>query len=298
MSPINGPTKIYGLLVAKNEADIIEQTMLSLRQYGCFDGIFFYDNGSSDDTFKTAVKFNDLIKHASVESEAYSDSLKYKLLYKHKSLFKDGDWLAILDADELYAGNLSSVINSAICEDANYIETKSAQFYLTEQDDVSCFDPRKPAIEQRSHYLINYGEPRLFRYSSINHLDDQMVKSRHHTMRPSPTKLLVNHFQYRSAKQLQARIDVRQANNKTSGNWGHVSQDHWQDYVVPSRLLHQFQGEFQYGLPAGVDLYKTRSNTAYSAGTLRWLAKNSYLTAAESDFMTASKLKKLVYRFI
>lgn len=294
----NGLMKIYGLLIAKNESDIIEQTMLSVRQYGCFDEIFFYDNGSTDDTFKTVIKFNDLVKHAAVASETYSDNLKYHLLYKHKDLFKDGDWLAILDADELYAESLLPVIDAAISANANYIETKSAQFYMTDQDDVNCFDSKQPAIEQRSRYLINYGEPRLFRYSSENLLDDRMVKSRHHTMSLSPAKLLVNHFQYRSAKQLQARIDVRQANNKTSGNWGHVSQDHWQDYVVPSRLLHEFQGEFQYGLPPGVDLYKTRANTAYTAGTLRWLEKNAYLTAAESDFMTASKLKKLVHRFL
>jgi glycosyltransferase involved in cell wall biosynthesis len=290
--------KLYGLLIAKNESDIIEQTMLSIRQYGCFDGIFFYDNGSTDHTFQTVSKFNDLVLHAAVESESYSDNLKYKLLYKHADLYQEGDWLAILDADELYAENIAPLIEIATNANANYIETKSAQFYMTEQDDVTFFDPDRPAIEQRPHYLVNYGEPRLFRYTAAQPLTDQMVKSRHASMRMASAKLLVNHFQYRSAQQLQTRIDVRQANNKTSGNWGHVSQTRWQDYVVPSRLLHQFRGEFQYGLPAGVNLYKTRTNTAYTSGTLRWLEKNAYLTPSEADFLTASKLKKLAYRFL
>jgi len=290
--------KIYGLLIAKNESDIIEQTMLSIRQYGCFDGIFFYDNGSTDDTFQTVSKFNDLVKHAAIESESYSDNLKYKLLYKHADLYQDGDWLAILDADELYAENLASYIESATRADANYIETKSAQFYMTEQDDATRFDPKQAAIEQRPHYLINYGEPRLFRFTRSNLLSDQMVKSRHASMRLAPDKLLVNHFQYRSAKQLQTRIDVRQANNKTSGNWGHVSQASWQDYLVPAHLLHTFQGQFQYGLPAEVNLYKTRTNTAYTSGTLRWLQKNGYLNPAQLEFLSAGKLKKLAHRFL
>jgi len=72
---------LYGLLIAKDEADIIEQTLLSLREFGGFKKIFFYDNGSSDETANIAKKFNDIIPKVYSLTEPFSDNLKYQLLY-------------------------------------------------------------------------------------------------------------------------------------------------------------------------------------------------------------------------
>ena len=40
----------YGFMLVKNEADIIAQTLESLRRFGGFTHIFVFDNGSTDET--------------------------------------------------------------------------------------------------------------------------------------------------------------------------------------------------------------------------------------------------------
>jgi len=253
---------IYGILIAKDEGDIIEQTLLSLREYGGFKKVFFYDNGSDDNTAEIAKKFNDIVKNFYDLPQQFSDELKYKLIYKNVDQYQPGDWIAILDADELYAENLTKKIISAEKYGANYIESKSAQFYFTELDECDAFSPAKPAIEQRQHYLVNYGEPRIFKYDPNTVLTEKKVKSRHPELIASPDKLLINHFQFRSAQQTQHRINVRLANNQSSNNWGHVKQKHWQDYLVQSQWLHQFNGTHIYGLPESSNLYKIPNNPA------------------------------------
>lgn len=289
--------KIYGTLIAKNEADIIEQTFLSLREHGNFEKVFFYDNGSTDDTLTIARKFDDFVVCADISATPYSDELKYKLLNAQSHYYAEGDWLAILDADELYVESILPKIDSALRERANCIEEACAQFYLCEKDNGSSFEPGIPAIEQRKHYLINYGEPRIFEYRKQVPLSERIVKSRDASLVLAKEKLLVAHFQYRSNAQIQNRINVRKANNLISGNWGHVNSEAWQDYLVDSRYLHEFDGTFKQGLPQGADLYKINNNPAYTNGSLRWLLDNKRLTMEQEDYFDATRLKKIFKKF-
>lgn len=289
---------LYGVLIARDEADILEHTLLSLRRQGGFTKIFFYDNGSRDDTQTIARRFTDLVASVETLDEPFSDRLKYELLNSHARQTKAGDWLAILDADELYAESPLAKIDSAEAAGANCIESRSAQFYMTHSDAYDAFDPTTPPIKQRRHYLINYGEPRLFKCQPDVSLTESMVKQRLHPLRPAPDQLLINHFQYRSAAQLQRRIDIRISNNRTSGNWGHVQKTRWQDYVVDAGLLHTYDGQFVHGLPPHVNLYKIPDNDAYTSASLRWMRKHDYLTPAQARFLDASRFTRILRRFL
>jgi len=288
---------IYGILIAKDEGDIIEQTLLSLREYGGFKKIFFYDNGSEDNTAKIAKKFNDIIPNVHDLNQAYSDDLKYKLLYDHEGDFKSGDWMVVLDADELLIEPIANKVAIAESNNSNCIQYSDAQFYFTELDDFLEFKPNVPAIEQRKHYLINYGEPRIFKYDPNIKLNKKRVKCNDPWLKSSPDNLLVNHFQFRCAQQTQHRIDVRLANNQSSNNWGHIKQKHWQDYLVQSQWLHQFNGTHIYGLPKSSNLYKIPDNPAYTSASLKWMASSHYLTEEQMAFFDASRLKKIVKKF-
>jgi len=289
---------LYGLLIAKDEADIIEQTLLSLREFGGFKKIFFYDNGSSDETANIAKKFNDIIPKVYTLTDAFSDHLKYQLLNSHADEYKLGDWLAIIDADELYAENALDKISIAENSQANYIESKSAQFYFTDREDCHTFLPNIPAIAQRPHYLINYGEPRLFKFIPDQTLSEHTVKSRSTLLKLSPDKLLLNHFQYRSALQTQHRIDVRIANNNTSNNWGHIKDKHWQDYLVKADYLHRYDKQPIFGLPQNANLYKTPNNPAYTSASLKWMATNGYLTEQQQEFFKAGRVERLLRKIL
>jgi glycosyltransferase involved in cell wall biosynthesis len=288
--------KIFGFMLVKNEADIIAQTLTSLRSLGGFSHIFIFDNGSTDDTLAIARSF--VGPDLSVESlpTPFNDNLKYETVYRHRYLIEDGDWFAILDADEIFVEPLHAVVEEATRQGANAIEHATAQFYFSDAEDSYAFDPTRPVIEQRRHYLVNYGEPRIFRYATGVTLTADAVKQRTANLVISSRLLLVHHFQYRSAEQTQHRINIRTQNNTHSNNWGHVNSLHWQDYVVPHQHLHRFDGEIRYGLPEGANLYKIKDNAAYTMANLKWLQRHGHLTTSQEGFMSAGLLKRIVHK--
>lgn len=288
--------KIYGFMLVKNEADIIGQTIESLLRFGGFTHIFVYDNGSTDETAGIARRYASPKLSVNELPAPFSDNLKFEMVYRHRHLMQDGDWFAILDADEVYAEALQPVLDAAVREGANYVECKSAQFYFTDAEESYGFDPAKPAIAQRRHYLVNYGEPRVFRYASDTTLTADAVKQRAPGLIKSSRQFLIHHFQFRSDHQTQKRIDIRRQNNAHSHNWGHINSNQWQDYLVPHQHLHRYDGEIRYGLPAGANLYKIKDNAAYTMANLKWLQRHAHLTPAQQGFMSAGLLKRILHK--
>ncbi len=285
---------IYGFMIVKDEADIVGQTLESLQKYGNFTKIFVFDNGSSDDTLQVLQRFaNDHIIVNPIH-DAFSDNLKYENVYKHQSIFKNGDWFAILDADEVYQESLLPLVQAAEREQANYIESRSAQFYFTEAESNYDFDPVLPAVQQRSYYLLNYGEPRVFKYIQGTTLTADQVKKRGHPLVCCSQQLLMHHFQFRSSRQTQRRLDIRLANNAHSNNWGHITSANWKDYMVPARHLHRFDGTIKPGLPAGANLFKIRDNAAYTMANLNWLRRHKHLTDKQLQFFSATLFQRLL----
>lgn len=285
---------IYGFMLVKNEADIIAQTIESLLRFGGFTHIFLFDNGSTDETLSIASRYAGPTLSVSVLPTPFSDNLKFETVYQHRHLMHDGDWFAILDADEVYAEPLQPVLDEAVREGANFVECKSAQFYFTDAEENYAFDPTKPAIEQRRHYLVNYGEPRVFRYDANTTLTADVVKQRVSGLTKASRQFLIHHFQFRSDQQTQKRIDIRRQNNQHSHNWGHINSDQWRDYLVPHQHLHRYDGEIRYGLPTSANLYKIKDNAAYTMANLKWLQRQADLTPAQEGFMSAGLLKKII----
>jgi glycosyltransferase involved in cell wall biosynthesis len=289
---------IWGFMIVKDEADILGQTLQSLERFGAFRRIFLFDNGSTDGTLQLAQSLASDRLVVNLLNEPFSDNLKFENIYRQKKILKDGDWFAILDADEVYQESLLPLINAAEIEKSNYIETRSAQFYFTEKELNYDFDSSLPAERQHPYYLLNYGEPRVFRYSKTSQLTSDQVKKRDAALVPCSQQLLIHHFQFRSAVQTQRRLDIRLANNSHSKNWGHISSANWKDYIVPARHLHRFDGSIKDGLPKNANLYKIRDNTAYTMANLNWLKKYHYLSVEQLAFFTANRLERLIRNFI
>jgi glycosyltransferase involved in cell wall biosynthesis len=284
---------IYGFMIVKDEADILGQTLESLCHYGGFERILVFDNGSSDDSRAVARSFEGRGVESYALDEPFTDDLKYENVYRHAHLMRDGDWFAILDADEIYREALPGLVAAAEAEGANYIESRSAQFYFTDQEPDYGFDRDRPVELQRRFYLLNYGEPRVFRYSSDCRLNAGLVKGRDPALKVAQRQLLLHHFQFRSEEQTRRRLAVRLANHSHSRNWGHVNSANWRDYIVPSRHLHCFDGQVKTGLPPGSNLFKIRDNPAYTMANLKWLRKNGHLTPDQDEFFTAGRLTRL-----
>lgn len=285
---------IYGFMIVKDEADILAQTLDSLITFGSFKKIYVFDNGSSDNTLQIAQQYASDRVEVGLLEEPFSDNLKFENVYRYMHFLKNGDWFAILDADEVYQESLLTIVQVAELENSNYIESRSAQFYFTELELNYEFDPSVPAIKQRPYYLLNYGEPRIFRYSDNSRLTSELVKKRDSMLIKCSRQLLIHHFQFRSAKQTQRRLDIRLANNVHSKNWGHISSPKWQDYIVSAKHLHRFEGVIKNGLPENANIYKIKDNAAYTMANLNWLKKYHHLTENQLDFFKATRLKRLV----
>lgn len=285
---------IFGFMIVKDEGDILEQTLQSLLKFGSFTKLFIYDNGSTDNTFSIAKKYASNILIPSELHATFSDNLKYTMVYENESIFSDGDWFAILDADELYQEPQRPIIEAAAQNNYNCIEHNTVQFYFSEQEDNYDFDPSKSAILQRPHYLLNYGEPRIFQYKKGVRLSADLVKKRTPQLAIAPQKLTVYHFQFRSIKQLQKRIKIRSLNNKESNNWGHINSDNWKNYIVPKKHLHRYSGTIEEGLPKGANLFKIRDNAAYTMANLNWLKKNHMLTPEQLSFFSANRWQRII----
>lgn len=278
---------LHGFLIARNEGDIIGPVLRSLLACGRYRHLHFFDNGSDDDTLAVAQTMAGGPLQVNVRLDPYSDALKYRLIAEHASSLREGDWVHVLDADEVLAGDPVAIAELADREGCNAVEHGCAQFYLTPDTADQAFDPAIPLLDQLQHYLINYGEPRLFRYTDLYTLSEAFVKGRDPRLRIATEHLPVMHFQSRSRTQIERRIQVRMANNQHSGNWGHVKAADWRQYLVPAKYLHCYDGQLRYGLPKGIDLFTVRNNAAYTAASLKWMRRNGHLGAEHERFFIA-----------
>jgi glycosyltransferase involved in cell wall biosynthesis len=86
------------VIICKNEADIISQTLQSL--HGLTDDIIVYDNGSTDNTIEEIKKFNVHLHQGSWEGFGKTKN-KAAVLAKY-------DWILSLDADETLGEELKN----------------------------------------------------------------------------------------------------------------------------------------------------------------------------------------------
>jgi hypothetical protein len=277
---------VFGLMVAQNEADIIGETLAALQDMRVFDAIFFYDLGSDDDTLAIAKGFGNLLYEPQVLDRPYTEGLRFELLADRRSFYADGDWLALVDADEIYAEDPRGYLALAESEGATTVRTYQCEFMLTSEDLGHEEDTSLPHALRRQHYLIQWSEDRFFKFSP----DASALTAG----RPCSRRFLNRHYQYRSPAQIQTRIDTRLRNRRLARqlparqSWPQVFSHDWRDYIIPRRLLHRMDGggHYRFGLPQGIqwkDYYSSNPfSTIFPQIATKLAAERRVLTAGES----------------
>ncbi len=225
---------IYGLCVTKDEEDIIEFNLTHAAKY-C-KNIFVLDNGSSDTTWKIV---NDLSKKnpaiIPLESKKcqYADGLKGYVFNKVRHIFKEQDWILILDSDEFLEEDPQSYIDFCKKNGYEYIKSIRYEFYITKLDmDKNWF---KNSINISSfhelpcHYRVWLPERRLFKYKSFLIWPD--FDSNNNPIQrnfPIGVKKKLNfkiigmrHYRYRSYEQIKKRLKIRSEVYKETGCFIH-----------------------------------------------------------------------------
>lgn len=228
--------KIHSLCIAKNEADIIEQTLTAAAVWSDF--IYFYDNGSQDGTWERVLNLSKTLPQIvpyRQDDRPFNNGLRGEIFNHFRSRSDSNDWWCRLDADEIYIDNprifLAKVPSQTLC-----VWSSSFQYYLSDLDvaryeqNPAAYADSVPVEEKCRYYINNWSEARFFRnHPGIVWYPTERWPATIVAARPYPVRIWLKHYQYRSPQQIQQRLDIRKAaRKKGSSSFLHEVQSDWQ----------------------------------------------------------------------
>jgi glycosyltransferase involved in cell wall biosynthesis len=236
-------TRLYGLLIARDEADVIAQC-LDFALGHCTK-IICMDNGSTDGTWEIMQAMarrhpGRVVAHCRL-TERFHDGLRAIAYNAFHHELTAHDWWLRLDADEFLNEHPGRVLELANDEDADFVRAYQMTFQLTDVDVAAIQrgddDRRLPIAQRRRYYRVNWREYRLFRNDPVVawavDLNPQFPQNLSKG-RVATATLFNRHYQNRDIAQLEARIALRASN----AAFAHVASEDWRQYVVPARQCH------------------------------------------------------------
>jgi glycosyltransferase involved in cell wall biosynthesis len=233
--------KIHGLCLVKNEADVVEETLISAL-YWC-DQIYVFDNGSSDGTWelvKELAKQHSQIVPYKQDDVIYTNGLRADIFNAFRSNAGPRDWWCWLDADEFYIDDPRIFLNK-IPDRFRIVWSASFAYYFTDQDAISYKqDPTKylsiPLQERLRYYGNHWGEPRFFRHSEdITWTRDHGFPETLWEALAYPVRIWLKHYQYRSPEQIERRLLTRRPAIEAGGGFRHEALANWDAAITAAR---------------------------------------------------------------
>lgn len=229
--------KIFAIMLVKNEADIVKSVILDAKKWAY--RIFIMDNGSTDGTWEIVQSLADsTVVPWKQDFRPYSNGLRADVFNHFRNEAENGDWWCFkLDADEFYYDNPRDFL-AEVPEKYSLVAKKSLDYVITKEDVenynfIGIFEEDKSHIE----YFKNscWSEPRFFRYRKS--LKWNFEATSHYPKYAGllfPKLILVKHYQFRSPKQMQARLDLRNSlSNKKDGIcFRHVNQTDYKELLA------------------------------------------------------------------
>jgi hypothetical protein len=208
--------RFHGLLVVRDEADIIVQSVRYALTWA--DAIYVFDTGSTDGTWELlqAIAREDrkLVLYKR-EPVYFRNDLRAVLFEQYRKEAHDGDWFVTVDADEFY--HISPPV--FVCERLRPQETAAGyqlyDFKLTIQEcrrlrTIAAIEAerREPIDQRRRHYIaITYAEPRLFRYRTT--MQWVPPKAPYNLGFMARERIPIRHYPNRDPLQMEARYRLR-----------------------------------------------------------------------------------------
>ena len=231
---------IYGICLVKDEADIIEQTLMAAKSWA--DAVFVYDNGSTDGTWEKvqalAAREPHVVPYKS-DPKVYSDGMRREVFMDHRQRCRRGDWWCFLDSDEIYPEDPHAFLQRvSVCY--QIVWSVSIQFVLTDEDvrlfeqDPTHFADDVPVEQKMRYYRTDWSEAQFFRYDpAMNWPEGRAFPTAGAVY---PRRILMKHYKHRSPQQVQRRIDVRAAavRNGCTSFLHERGREDWRHHVKPA----------------------------------------------------------------
>jgi glycosyltransferase involved in cell wall biosynthesis len=234
--------EIHGLCMVKNEADVLQETLLSALRW-C-DHIYVLDNGSTDGSWKLVKEL--ATQHSQIvpfkQDEAlYTNGLRADIFNAYRSNAGSEDWWCGLDADEFYIDD-PRIFLAKVPNQCQTVWTASLNYYFTDQDAILYRqNPAKfletPIPQRLRYYCNNWGELRFFR-----HRDDIRWSRPEGGFPPSmfnapafPVRMWLKHYQYRSPEQIERRLLTRRPSVEANIEFWHEVTPNWVVNIATKR---------------------------------------------------------------
>jgi glycosyltransferase involved in cell wall biosynthesis len=271
--------KIFGIMVLKNEGDIVAHTLQSAAQW-C-DAIYVLDNGSDDGTWdlvKQLAQYNPAVVPHEQSFEPFTEFIRARLFNAYRDRAQDGDWWCRLDADEIYVESPRTMLTDVTSHEVLW--AIHLQYYFTDLDldryirNPELYNPSLPPAERFHFYRAEASEARFFLHR--RRLRWESGAWPRHLGRICPRRILVRHYKFRSPSQIRRRLATRSEIFARGGSAGaHWRNTDWRAMVPRSADLDYDNGEGRFRIderiiPNHVDPFWRAAAKSFMHGTGLW----------------------------
>jgi hypothetical protein len=230
---------VYGLGLAKDEADVLEQSVL--HALTMCDKVFYIDNWSTDASWsiicELAQRYPGRVIPYQRTAEPYAEGMRNRIVNDYSSeLGRDGWWMK-LDADEFLDSDPRPLMKAAIRSGHDSIRCWQVQFAFTDIDLDEWLagndDRSRPIHLRRRYYEAAWREVRMWRNTPGRPWTDVTLSHPEWIRRPTRESLFNRHYQYRDPQQIQRRLELRYGNDL----FPHEMSPDWRSVVRPAAGL-------------------------------------------------------------
>ena len=286
------PFKIYSLLLVKNEADIIRESLLAAAVWS--DKVIVMDNGSEDGTWEIVQELagqNPRIVAFMQYTGGFHIGLRAKAFRAFRHELSCCDWWCVrLDPDEFFNEDPREFL-ARIPQQYTAVKKLSTDYILTKEDIETYHFVGDFTIDRAhiTHCLPEKRKERRFMRHRPWLVWSEKWRYPHPLGRTAKQCIAVDHYQYRSPQQMERRFNTRQqAKKEGCGSFLHENGSSWTDYLWTNQQLEQ-QTKLLHHLP---ELFAQSTDILYQ--------KRNTIKRIEGDFVVKSfaipsLFKRLIY---
>jgi hypothetical protein len=294
--------KFHGLMLVRDEADILPETMAHLLEW--IDALYILDLGSTDSTWQIlrelAAKDSRIVLHES-KPIVYQDGLRCILFDAYRDRFKNGDWILKIDADEIYHITPPEFVRHHLRPGETSVNlmwyffrltSPEVDAYATGQTDIEQ-DRLKSIMDRRRFYKIaDYSEPRMFKYRATMQWQERSSFP-FNAGYLARNRIPIQHYPHRDPWQMAKRYQLRSAMDelKTENGPPHWALQDWRQDIIRVDASGKATEQNQSGVGLA-------ASSGHTAGELLYLSPGEILPEVHSTAHLASLPKRLLQRLV